>query len=194
VARGILDFLPEESPFVAALDDTLLKKTGTKTPGVAYRRDPLSPPFHTNFIRGQRFIQLSGLLPAGDFPGPAWAIPLRFEHVPPVPKPKRSAPSEEWKATLAVASYAILLLAAARAFEPDTAHGTLPPPKWRMNQPKQRLSIQELVRQLRSEAWAYAIDQLDANSDDFVTTVPTDTKPLKLNLPLKSALLYADTG
>ena len=77
------------------------KKTGTHIPGVAYRRDPLSPPFHTNFIRTQRSLQLSGLLAgqaADGVLGPARAIPLQFRHVPPVPKPKKSAPQEEWKA------------------------------------------------------------------------------------------------
>ena len=38
------------------------------------------------------------MLPAGQVPGPARAIPVRFEHVPALPKPKKSAPPEEWKA------------------------------------------------------------------------------------------------
>jgi hypothetical protein len=408
VVRGLLDLLPSTEPFVIALDDTILKKTGTKTPGVAYRRDPLSPPFHVNFIRGQRFIQLSGLLPDGDPPGPARAVPLRFEHVPPVPKPKRSAPPEAWKAygkerraknlstyglgllhnlrqeldqrhqakdrslfavvdgsytnktvlkrlpprttligrirkdaklfyppgdedqpavgskrkygqpaprpeqlrqdpevpwqeieafgagkmhkfrvksmgpvlwkkagsdcplriaviaplgyrprkgskllyrkpaylvctdpdlpldkflqyylwrwdievnhrdekqiigvgqaqvwspksvdrqpALAVASYSILLLSAARAFGVNSPRGILPAPKWQTGQSKKRLSTQELIGKLRSEVWAYAIDHLDANSDDLVTELPTFTKSLKLKLPLASALFYARTG
>jgi hypothetical protein len=58
----------------------------------------LSPAFHVNFVRGQRFLQLSGLLPAGEVPGPARAIPFRFEHSPPLPKPKTSASPEAWKA------------------------------------------------------------------------------------------------
>lgn len=98
VARGLLTFLRPTEPLVVAMDDTLVRKSGTRIPGVAYRRDPLSPPFHVNFVRGQRFIQLSGLLPAGAAPGAARAIPLRFQHVPPVPKPKRSAPPEAWQA------------------------------------------------------------------------------------------------
>jgi len=97
VVQGILDLAPDKSVFVTALDDTLLRKTGTRTPGVGYRRDPLSPPFHCNFIRAQRFIQLSGLLPSAPGASPARAIPIRYEHVPPVAKPKRSACAEEWK-------------------------------------------------------------------------------------------------
>ena len=408
VIRGILDLLPPTGPLVTALDDTLLRKTGTKTPGVAYRRDPLSPPFHVNFIRAQRFIQLSGMLPSGDVPASGRGIPIRFEHVPPVPKPKWSAPPEAWKAyrkecrarnlnthavgllqdvrreldrqhhaedrpllvavdgsytnktvlkklperttligrirkdaklfhlpcqenqlavgakrkygpqaptpeqlrqddsiawqevtafgagkthafrvktispvlwkkagpdnplrtvviapvgyrlrkgskllyrrpaylictdpdlplseliqyylwrwdvevnhrdekqiigvgqaqvrseqsvdrqpALAVASYAILLLAAAQAFGIDAVHGALPPPKWQTHRTKQRLSTQELIRQLRSEVWAYAIDQLDADSNGFVTEQCASTKSPKLVLPVTSALLYANTG
>ena len=408
VIRGILNLLPPTGPFVTALDDTLLRKTGTKTPGVAYRRDPLSPPFHVNFIRAQRFIQLSGMLPSGDVPAPGRGIPIRFEHVPPVPKPKWSAPPETWKTyrkecrarnlnthavgllkdlrreldqqhhaedrlllvavdgsytnktvlkhlpgrttligrirkdaklfhppcqenqpavgakrkygpqaptpeqlrqddsiawqevtasgtgkthafrvktispvlwkkagldnplrmvviapvgyrlrkgskllyrqpaylictdpdlplseliqyylwrwdvevnhrdekqiigvgqaqvrsaqsvdrqpALAVASYAILLLAATQAFGIDAVHGTLPPPKWQTHRIKQRLSTPELIRQLRSEVWAYAIDQLDADSNDFVTEQCASTKSPKLVLPVTSALLYANTG
>ena len=97
VVRGVLDLLPPEAPWVAAMDDTVIKKTGTRIPGVAYRRDPLSPPFQVNFIRGQRFLQLSGQVPADDGSGAARAIPVRFEHVPSVPKPKKSASQEEWK-------------------------------------------------------------------------------------------------
>jgi hypothetical protein len=98
VLDGMLELYPSHMPFVAAMDDTHLKKTGTKIPGVAYRRDPLSPAFATNFIRAQRFLQLSGLLPAGAAPGAARAIPLHYQHVPPVPKPKKADPPEAWKA------------------------------------------------------------------------------------------------
>ena len=99
VVQGVLDLLPPASAFVTALDDTHLPKSGKKTPGVAYRRDPLGPPFQCNFIRAQRFLQLSAMLPADDDPaGPARAIPIRYEHVPPVAKPKPSADEEQWKA------------------------------------------------------------------------------------------------
>ena len=408
IVRGVLDQLAEDQPFVAALDDTLLRKSGTKIPGVGYRRDPLSPPFHTNLVRGQRFIQVSACLPAGERCGAARAIPIRFEHSPPVQKPRKSAADEEWKTyrkaqrannlsthavailqqlrdeldtrhdaagrtllttvdgsytnknvlrnlpqrttlvgrirkdaklfhpanqqdqpavgakrkygsqaptpeqlrqddslawqeisafgagrthtfrvktlspllwkkagadqplrmvviaplgyrprkgskllyrrpaylictdpdlpldqliqyylwrwdievnhrdekqivgvgqaqvrsecsvdrqpALAVASYAMLLLAARRAFEMDELHGALPPPKWQTRRSKQRLSTQELIRQLRSEVWAYAIDRLDDNSNDFATLPSAFTKSLKLDLPVTSALLYAGAG
>lgn len=98
ILKGVLEFLPENDPFVGAMDDTIARKTGTKIPGVAYRRDPLSPAFHVNFIRGQRFLQFSAMLPTNTVPGLARAIPTRFEHVPPLPKPKKSAAPQEWKA------------------------------------------------------------------------------------------------
>ena len=408
ITRGLVDLLPPGAPFVAAMDDTHLKKTGTRIPGVKYKRDPLSPAFHTNFIRAQRFLQVSGLLPNTDPPGSARAIPIAYEHVPPVAKPKKNAPAEEWKAyrqqqkkqnlstygvqairrlrddldqrhgaadrvlvvgvdgsytnetvlkglpprttligrirkdakffapprpedqqprgttrrygrplptpeqirqdeslpwqevrayasgkrhtfrvktigpvlwskaganqslrlvviapvgyrlrkgskllyrqpaylictdvnmplewvvqdylwrwdievnhrdekqvigvgeaqvrslqsvdrqpALAVASYSILLLAAARAFGTDTPRGRLPLPKWQSKRAEQRLSTQELVRQLRSEVWSYAIDRLLPDSDDFVTGLTASTKCPESTLPAVSAMLYAATG
>jgi hypothetical protein len=58
----------------------------------------------------------------------------------------RSEQSVDRQPALAVASYAILLLAAARAFGIDAVHGALPPPKWQTHRTKQRLSTQELIR------------------------------------------------
>ena len=98
VIGGVLQALPEEMPILAAMDDTLVHKTGTRIPGVGYRRDPLSPPFHVNFVRGQRFLQVSALLPDGPLPGGARAIPIRYEHAPPPTKPRKSAPLEAWTA------------------------------------------------------------------------------------------------
>ncbi len=408
VVRGILDRLPPGAPFVAAMDDTVVEKTGTHIPGVAYRRDPLSPAFHVNFIRGQRFLQLSGQVPAADGSGAARAIPVRYEHVPSVPKPKRWASPEEWKAyrlqqracnlstqgvrvirslreeldmrhgardrrlivsvdasytnqtvlkelperttligrvrkdakffyplappgpsavcakraygpptptpeafrkdeavpwqevtafaagrrhrfdvktiapilwkkagaglplrlvvirpvgyrlrrgskllyrqpghlictdpslpleavvqgylwrwdvevnhrdekqnigvgeaqvwapesverqpALAVASYAILLLAGVRVFEGGEGRGVLPLPKWQHKEPGQRLSTPELLRELRSELWAYALEHLPLDAEHFVADVLPVTKCPELSLPAAAAVLYAATG
>jgi hypothetical protein len=408
ITRGLLDLIPPADPLVVAMDDTLLRKTGTHIPGVGYRRDPLSPAFQVNFVRGQRFLQLSGLLPAGAVPAAARAIPLRFEHVPPVPRPKKSAGEEEkqayrqrqkaenlstrgvgllqqvreeldrrhdasqrwliagvdggytnktvlkrlperttligrvrkdaalfypvtpedqapvgtrrrygqpaptpeqlrqdegvasqeisafaagrvhtfrvktlgpllWKTAgvqhplrlvviapvgyrlrknskllyrqpaylictdvnlpldlilqyyiwrwgvevnhrdekqiigvgeaqvraprsanrqpaFAVAAYAALLLAAARAYGVDADHGTLPLPKWQARQPRQRLSTQELIRELRSEVYAYGIHGLTGHSEDFVTGSHAAAKGSESELSAVSALIYAATG
>jgi len=99
VVQGVLDLSPKDADFVTALDDTHLPKSGKKTPGVGWTRDPMGPKFRINLIRAQRFLQLSAMLPAGDqTAGAARAIPIRYDHVPPAPKPKRGAPKEEWKA------------------------------------------------------------------------------------------------
>jgi hypothetical protein len=91
--------LPSSSsaPVLAALDDTLCKKTGRHIPGVTTARDPLSPHYHVNLCRGLRFVQLSLLVPPQHAPGPARAFPVRFDPAPPVPKPKKNAPPEVWK-------------------------------------------------------------------------------------------------
>jgi hypothetical protein len=77
-----------QAPVVAALDDTLCKKVGRHIPGATYARDPLSPPFHVNLVRGLRFVQASLLVRAAQFLGPARALPVRFEPAPPAVKPK----------------------------------------------------------------------------------------------------------
>lgn len=408
VLKGMLHLYPADGPFVAAMDDTHLKKSGTKIPGVAYRRDPLSPAFCTNFIRAQRFLQLSGLLPAGSCPGPARAIPLHYQHVPPVPKPARSASDQERKAyrqrrllenlstagvaaiaamrrrlneqdsgkdrllvigvdgsytnktvlkglpgrttligrirkdaklfhppspqdqaprgtrrqygpqtatpdqlrqdesipwrdvsayaagkthvfrvktiapvlwakagsncplrlvvvapvgyrlraggkllyrqpaylictdpnlpldqllqyylwrwdievnhrdekqligvgqaqvrsaqsvqrdpAFAVASYAMLLLAAAQTYGPNASATSLPLPKWRKDKPRQRLSTQDLIQQLRQELWGHAIKTIEQDCDHFVSALPPDMKCPEIHLPLAAAVLYAATG
>jgi hypothetical protein len=45
VRRSIAQWLPERTPLCLALDDSLFRKTGMKTQGVAWRRDPLGPRF-----------------------------------------------------------------------------------------------------------------------------------------------------
>ncbi|MFN0169519.1 MAG: transposase [Bryobacteraceae bacterium] len=88
----VLDALPgllhdEAAPVLVALDDTLLRKTGRKIPGVTLGRDPMSPPFHVNLCYGLRFVQASALV----YPrqgGAARALPVRFEFAPPAVKPK----------------------------------------------------------------------------------------------------------
>jgi hypothetical protein len=76
-----------QAPVIAALDDTLCKKTGRHIPGATYARDPLSPPFHVNLVRGLRFVQASVLVRATQLLGPARALPVRFDPAPPAVKP-----------------------------------------------------------------------------------------------------------
>lgn len=95
VRRQIRQNLEENQPMVVAMDDSLLRKRGTKIPGVAWRRDPLGPPFNVNFVRSQRVLQLSAALPAQDCPE-ARMIPLDFRHVPTPAKPGKKAQEAEW--------------------------------------------------------------------------------------------------
>jgi hypothetical protein len=56
----------------------------------------MSPPFHTNFIRAQRFAQLSWMMPLDvNAPAAARAFPIRFEHAPPPPRPGAKASPEQ---------------------------------------------------------------------------------------------------
>lgn len=99
VEQRLLERLPPGHSVVTALDDTKLHKTGKKIPGVSYQRDPMSPPFHTNFIRAQRFAQLSMMMPLDPSdPGAARGFPIRFQHVPPPPRPGSAASPEQLKA------------------------------------------------------------------------------------------------
>ena len=84
--------LAAEAPLVTAMDDSLLRKTGRKVCGVRYLRDPMSPPFHVNFVRGLRVLQISAALPQAH-PGTARLIPIDFRHAPLPPKPRKNAPA-----------------------------------------------------------------------------------------------------
>jgi len=80
-----------------AVDDTKLRKTGRCIPQVAYHRDPLSPPFHTNLMLGLRFLQASLLVPLHrSQDASARAIPIRFEEVSVVKKPRKNAAPAVW--------------------------------------------------------------------------------------------------
>ena len=90
--------LPEQGPIYAHMDDTLTRKRGKKVAGASWMRDPLGPPFHTNFIWGQRFIQLALSLPEGLEACRSRAIPVDFHHCPAVRKPKKSDAPSVWAA------------------------------------------------------------------------------------------------
>lgn len=95
IQANVLKETAECSNIIAHMDDTIIKKTGKKIPGTAWRRDPLGPPFHTNFIWGQRFIQVSMALPINGEIGQSRAIPVDFHHCPTVLRPKKNAELQE---------------------------------------------------------------------------------------------------
>ena len=93
--EGAVEELKSDQMILAHMDDTILKKTGKKIPGTSWRRDPLGPPFHTNFIWGQRFIQLSMAIPESQGPCQSRAIPIGFHHCPTPRKPLRTATEKQ---------------------------------------------------------------------------------------------------
>lgn len=92
VRRWICD--NTQGPVVVGLDDTRLAKRGAKIYGVKYMRDPMGPPFHINFIRAQRFLQISMAIPGPA--GQARMIPVDWVHAPLARKPRAQAPQEQW--------------------------------------------------------------------------------------------------
>lgn len=97
VRAELLKELSSDNVIVAHMDDTVLKKSGRHVPGTAWRRDPLGPPFQTNFIWGQRFLQISMALP--EHPGCARsrAVPVDFYHCPTAKKPGKTADESNWQ-------------------------------------------------------------------------------------------------
>lgn len=91
VQQEVLQELSASSKIVTHMDDTILKKTGRFVPGTSWRRDPLGPPFHTNFIWGQRFLQISMALPDRQGCCQSRAIPVDFHHCPTAKKPGKKA-------------------------------------------------------------------------------------------------------
>ena len=101
----------------------------------------------------------------------------------------RNASSVEKAPAFAVASYAMLLLAAHRAFGAAGVPGAIPPPKWRASASKPRASTADLVLQLRYELWGRSLG--NHNFSGFVNGRPHVTKPEKCDPDLVSAGLYA---
>jgi hypothetical protein len=96
VRRALRTRRGRRQPRVLGLDDSLLRKRGTKVHGVRWLRDPLGPPFSVNFVRGQRVVQFSEALPSTQ--AQARMVPVDFQHAPPAPKPPKDASAAEVKA------------------------------------------------------------------------------------------------
>jgi hypothetical protein len=89
VRRALTTRLSPDQPLVVALDDTRLRKSGRKTHGVKYTRDPMGPPFHVNFIKAQRCLQLS--MASATDEGLVRMVPIDFVHAPSPQKPRLDA-------------------------------------------------------------------------------------------------------
>lgn len=95
--ESVLNETASHQSIIAHMDDTLLKKTGRHIPGTAWRRDPLGPPFNTNFIWGQRFLQISMAISDQEGNTQSRAIPIDFHHCPTAKKPKKTDDKQQWK-------------------------------------------------------------------------------------------------
>ena len=96
VQTEALKELEEQPRIVSHMDDTIIKKTGRKIPGASWRRDPLGPAFQTNFIWGQRFLQISLALPDHRGCSQSRAIPVDFHHCPTAKKPGKKAGEQDF--------------------------------------------------------------------------------------------------
>lgn len=94
---AVQQHIESDESVVVMMDDTLIHKRGRKVCGTAWKRDPLGPQFHTNFVWGQRYLQMSAALPELGGDGRAVGIPLDFIHAPSAQKPNKNAPPEAWK-------------------------------------------------------------------------------------------------
>jgi hypothetical protein len=92
IRAQIEQVLGRAAPLVAAMDDSILRKTGPRIFGSRFQRDPLSPPFHVNLVRSLRVLQISAALPQGT-QGAARLIPVDFQHAPLPFKPRKDAPA-----------------------------------------------------------------------------------------------------
>ncbi len=96
IRKLIADAIQEgEKEIYAHMDDTLLRKSGKKVNGAKWMRDPLGPPFQTNLVWGQRFIQLSLSLCQKMDKVQSTAVPIDLYHCPSVRKPKKDSSPEE---------------------------------------------------------------------------------------------------
>ena len=88
------------SLLVVAMDDTRIRKTGRKILSAFYQRDPLSPKFRFNLMWGLRFLHLALVVPlyrSHDSAAPR-SVPVRWEEVPALKRPRKKASAEDWNA------------------------------------------------------------------------------------------------
>lgn len=88
---------PGEPNIYAHMDDTLLRKTGRKVSGAKWLRDPLGPPFQTNLVWGQRFLQISLSQFHKMGAVPSKTIPIDMVHCPAPLKPGKKGTQDQWQ-------------------------------------------------------------------------------------------------
>lgn len=83
-------------PIVVALDEVRVRRGGRRVKRSRWTRDPLSPPFHTNFMKGIRFLQISLLLPLHHTHAVGCrAIPIAIVPIDRPPRPPKRATPEQ---------------------------------------------------------------------------------------------------
>jgi hypothetical protein len=98
IRRKIVALADSQERYVFAhMDDTLLRKKGKNVFGTRWLRDALGPPFQTNLVWGQRFIQLSLACFSGRGAVQARAIPVDLHHCPTVKKPGKAGEEQDWE-------------------------------------------------------------------------------------------------
>ncbi len=97
----------------------------------------------------------------------------------------RTEASNQNAPALAVAAYAMLLLASVKAYGKNGVPDRVAQAKWYRRKQKERATTNELVNQLRRELWADALNP--DHFPDFMSNNSPDQKPRKCDLPLGSA-------
>ncbi len=90
----------------------------------------------------------------------------------------------------AVASYAMLHVAAIKAYGWSGNPGVIPPAKWRNSKKKERASTQDLINELRRELWSSSIKE--DHLTDFMTRSHLGVKYEKCGPDLPSALFMSN--
>ena len=99
VIKRSLRYLKAGEPICIAGDETKIRRAGRKVKRSRWMRDPLSPPFQVNFIKGIRVIQFAVVLPLHRVAQvAARSVPVLFEPVEAPVKPKAKASAAEHKA------------------------------------------------------------------------------------------------
>ena len=97
----------------------------------------------------------------------------------------RTEPSNQNAPALAVAAYALLLLASVNAYGKNGVPDRLEQAKWYRRKKKDRATTNELINQLRREMWAHALSS--THFPHFMSNSPPDQKCPKSDVPFHSA-------
>jgi hypothetical protein len=100
----------------------------------------------------------------------------------------RSESSNQNAPALAVAAYAMLLLASIKTYGAEGKPDTFQTPLWYQRKPEQRATTNQLINQLRWELWS---DTLKTNFTGFSQTTDPDQNGIKCDHPLQSAVFLS---